>query len=321
MIIAFVIDLIIKLYLIFLIIRLLVDESTLFFNPLLQPVYRATEPLIRLIQGPTTYFDRYRTFAISLVMMVLLVVRGIILHFVTTQVLLHSILSLSIGFFHRPGIPVSIVLSFMNFFDLLFQALVVIAVSLIVLPPYSTSPIVRFSISVMTPMISLTRSLFPFLRRGLPVTLLLLLLIFHAGINSALVGVLIVDDPGESIITPEGISGSLGDSMSSAHSPSMQAGGLPIHLILVSSLNLVLMSLGFFSLALIVNALLTWFSPDPFNPLVQYLDLLCRPILAPFRRFIPLVGGLDLSPVAAILLIEAARNGLNNLFLMLLRTM
>jgi YggT family protein len=321
MIIAFVIDFIIKLYLIFLIIRLMVDESTLFFNPLLQPVYRATEPIMRLIQGPTTYFDRHRAFSVSLVMVVLLVGRGIVLHFITTQVLLHSILSLSIGFFHRPGIPVSIVLSFMSFIDLLFQALVVIALSLILLPPYSNSPIVRFSYTAMAPMISLTRSFFPFLRRGIPVTMVLLMLLFHAVINSALVGVLIVDNPGESIVSLDGISGGIGDSAIPARPSSLLPGGMPIHLILVSSLNLVLMSLGFFTLALIVNALLSWFSPDPFNPLVQYLDLLCRPMLAPFRRFIPLLGGLDLSPIAAILLIEAARNGLNSLVLMFLKTL
>ncbi|MDP3790371.1 MAG: YggT family protein [Candidatus Omnitrophota bacterium] len=52
----------------------------------------------------------------------------------------------------------------------------------------------------------------------------------------------------------------------------------------------------------IIRAVLSWFSPDPYNTLVQILYRLTEPILAPFRRIIPSYNiGIDLSPILAIL--------------------
>ncbi|MDP3789400.1 MAG: YggT family protein, partial [Candidatus Omnitrophota bacterium] len=48
----------------------------------------------------------------------------------------------------------------------------------------------------------------------------------------------------------------------------------------------------------IIRAVLSWFSPDPYNTLVQILYKLTEPILAPFRRIIPSYNiGIDLSPI------------------------
>jgi YggT family protein len=44
--------------------------------------------------------------------------------------------------------------------------------------------------------------------------------------------------------------------------------------------------------------------------LVQGLERLTTPLLAPFRRFIPPIGGLDLTPVILIVLISAAQRTL-----------
>jgi YggT family protein len=40
---------------------------------------------------------------------------------------------------------------------------------------------------------------------------------------------------------------------------------------------------------------------------VRFLDAVTRPVLAPFQRFIPSLGGVDISPIVAILVIQAAR--------------
>ena len=61
---------------------------------------------------------------------------------------------------------------------------------------------------------------------------------------------------------------------------------------------------GFFSLVIIASALLSWVSPDPSNPLVQAIYSISEPLLRPFRRFVPLLGGLDLSPIAALLVFQ-----------------
>ncbi len=58
---------------------------------------------------------------------------------------------------------------------------------------------------------------------------------------------------------------------------------------------------GFFSIIIIVGALLSWVSPDPYNPVVQTIYGISEPLLMPFRRIIPNLGGLDISPIAALL--------------------
>lgn len=58
---------------------------------------------------------------------------------------------------------------------------------------------------------------------------------------------------------------------------------------------------GFFSVIIIVGALLSWVSPDPYNPVVQTIYGISEPLLMPFRKIIPNLGGLDISPIAALL--------------------
>ena len=63
---------------------------------------------------------------------------------------------------------------------------------------------------------------------------------------------------------------------------------------------------------ILVRALLSWVNPDPYNPIVRALVAVTEPVLRPFRRLIPprLFGGLDLSPIAVLLILEFLKNGL-----------
>lgn len=54
--------------------------------------------------------------------------------------------------------------------------------------------------------------------------------------------------------------------------------------------------------AVIVSAVFSWV--NPYAPLAEVLNTLTRPLLRPFRRFIPPVGGVDLSPLALLLLLQ-----------------
>lgn len=55
---------------------------------------------------------------------------------------------------------------------------------------------------------------------------------------------------------------------------------------------------------IIGRAILSWVSPDPYNPIVRFLYNVTEPVLGFFRRILPLqFGGLDLSPLAVLLLI------------------
>jgi len=54
----------------------------------------------------------------------------------------------------------------------------------------------------------------------------------------------------------------------------------------------------------IIRALLSWVNPDPYNPIVQFLNKTTEPILAPFRRIMPINNmGIDITPIFAILFI------------------
>ena len=69
-------------------------------------------------------------------------------------------------------------------------------------------------------------------------------------------------------------------------------------------------------LAIVLNAILSWLVAfDVVNlrhPMVrqfaQFLDAVSRPVLRPFQRFIPPLGGMDITPIIALLLIEAVRS-------------
>ena len=56
--------------------------------------------------------------------------------------------------------------------------------------------------------------------------------------------------------------------------------------------------------AIIVYALLSLVAPGGYSPLQSVLASLCEPVLGPFRRIIPGVAGIDLSPLWACLAIQ-----------------
>ena len=56
-----------------------------------------------------------------------------------------------------------------------------------------------------------------------------------------------------------------------------------------------------YSLILLIYAVVSWI-PDLRGPWVRYLAMLVEPVLAPVRRIIPPVGGLDLAFLVVILI-------------------
>ena len=54
----------------------------------------------------------------------------------------------------------------------------------------------------------------------------------------------------------------------------------------------------------IARAVLSWVSPDPFNPIVRFINNVTEPILYPIRSKLPVnLGGLDLSPIVVFMVI------------------
>ncbi len=68
------------------------------------------------------------------------------------------------------------------------------------------------------------------------------------------------------------------------------------------------------SIAILVRILLTWFPIDQSNPIIRLLFDVTEPVLAPFRRIIPRIGMFDLSPIAAMLVIQFVQTHLGQIF-------
>ena len=56
-------------------------------------------------------------------------------------------------------------------------------------------------------------------------------------------------------------------------------------------------------IVIIARAILSWVSPDPYNPIVRIINQLSEPILFPIRRRVPYMGGIDWSPIIALMII------------------
>ncbi len=59
--------------------------------------------------------------------------------------------------------------------------------------------------------------------------------------------------------------------------------------------------------AVFARALLSWMNPGTFNAAASILATLTEPLLDVCRRVIPGLGGIDLSPLAALLLLQLAK--------------
>lgn len=53
----------------------------------------------------------------------------------------------------------------------------------------------------------------------------------------------------------------------------------------------------------IARAVISWVNPDPYNPIVRFLRQVTDPLLMHIRRYVPIMGGMDLSPMILILII------------------
>jgi YggT family protein len=80
-----------------------------------------------------------------------------------------------------------------------------------------------------------------------------------------------------------------------------------ITLTLISFSQLISLSLNIFIFAIFAQALLSWFNPNNYNPAIALLTHLTNPILNFCRRFIPDLGGFDLSPLVAVIMLQLTK--------------
>jgi YggT family protein len=53
---------------------------------------------------------------------------------------------------------------------------------------------------------------------------------------------------------------------------------------------------------------LSWFRPDPRNPIVRLLNGIVDPLLHPIRAILPGTGGMDFSPMIAVIILLLLQN-------------
>lgn len=79
----------------------------------------------------------------------------------------------------------------------------------------------------------------------------------------------------------------------------------PVSVALISMLDLCSLSLNLFFFAILIRIILSWVAPNTYNPVAAIASTMAEPVLRPFRRLIPPIGGLDISPIFAIVLLQA----------------
>ncbi|WP_260957450.1 YggT family protein [Pseudomonas citri] len=80
--------------------------------------------------------------------------------------------------------------------------------------------------------------------------------------------------------------------------------GNPLQLLIWSVIGVTALFMKIFFFALIISVILSWVAPGSHNPGAELVNQICEPALAPFRRLLPNLGGLDISPILAFMVLK-----------------
>ncbi|MCG4452570.1 MULTISPECIES: YggT family protein [unclassified Pseudomonas] len=78
----------------------------------------------------------------------------------------------------------------------------------------------------------------------------------------------------------------------------------PLQLLVWSIIGVTALFIKVFFFALIISVILSWVAQGSHNPAAELINQICEPLLAPIRRILPSLGGLDLSPIVAFLILN-----------------
>lgn len=89
----------------------------------------------------------------------------------------------------------------------------------------------------------------------------------------------------------------------------------PLAIAIVAFGQMLKLILSIFLYAIIIQAILSWINPDPYNPAVSLLNSLTFPVLKHFRKLLPPISGMDITPIFAIIVIMFVQYTVQYLFL------
>lgn len=78
----------------------------------------------------------------------------------------------------------------------------------------------------------------------------------------------------------------------------------PLLILVWSIIGVTALLLKVFFFALIISVILSWVAQGTHNPAALLVNQICEPLLMPIRRILPNLGGLDLSPIVAFLILN-----------------
>ncbi len=78
-----------------------------------------------------------------------------------------------------------------------------------------------------------------------------------------------------------------------------------VPLVVAGLTSLAISTIRLFQVLIFVYALLSFIAPGTYSPVVGLLSSLCEPLLRPLRRVLPVLGGLDFSPLVALIGLQA----------------
>lgn len=78
-------------------------------------------------------------------------------------------------------------------------------------------------------------------------------------------------------------------------------------LFVVSLSELLSLGLNVFLFSILIQVILSWISPGAYHPVVSLVHSLNEPLLRPIQRLLPATGGIDFSPLVALLLIQMSK--------------
>jgi len=279
------IHILIGLFTLILALRMFVSARDAHFNPLFSGIHRATDPVMIPIH------QAIRRKPVDAASADFLVLIPIILLVVLDGVLM-GILIPKVSIFR--GITYSI----QSFFDTAFLIYVILILIYSIFFKYarfSSNPFVRTGFKIMEPVYVFIGKYLPPLKN-------------RPGITAFVIGFavyFIIAVIMFSLVT-------IGEPYIAEHP------GTLLTLAMRHSLSTLLWLATFFTWVIIIGALMSWISPDPRNPVVEIIRLLSEPINRPFRKYIPTIGGIDISPIFSIMALQlVAQTGaqlINNIF-------
>ena len=136
------------------------------------------------------------------------------------------------------------------------------------------NPITQFFVRVTNPLVIPARRLIPSIR-GFDTATVLVVLLLELIVTIILVNLTCINEP------------------------------YFIQIIGLTLLRLVYLILRISLFVILIYVVLSWISPGTYNPAISLLTSVAEPLLKPFRRFIPPIGGLDLSALFALIAIQA----------------